>query len=79
MTLANNDAFISRRGNKDFAREPNELRIPLEIIDGLYAETNFSANDIAKRISRLLDTFSIEQREFVIYLRENRDADELVQ
>jgi hypothetical protein len=76
--LPDNDAFITRRGNKDFARHPNELRIPLEIIDGVYAETNLSANDIAKRISRLLDTFGIDQRDFVIYLRQDRDAEENV-
>jgi len=46
------------------------------MIDGINAETNLSANDIAKRISRLLENFGIDQREFVIYLRQDRDAEE---
>jgi hypothetical protein len=47
----------------------------LEITDGIYAEVNLSANEIRKRITRLLHAFDIDPHSFVIYLREDRDAD----
>ncbi|WP_205703957.1 hypothetical protein [Candidatus Chloroploca sp. Khr17] len=72
--LPDTETFITRRGNRDFSRNPKELRMPLALVHGIYAESNYSANEIAKRIGRLLDTFGIERHEFVIYLRQDRDA-----
>lgn len=74
--LPDNPHFIHRRGNRDFSRNPKDLRAPLEITNGIYAETNHSANSIAKRIGLLLDAFGIDRREFVLYLRQDRDAEE---
>lgn len=70
--------FISRRGNKDFSRNPEELRMPLELSHGMYAEANLSANNIRDRVKKLLQAFGIGQSECVIYLREDRDAEEFV-
>lgn len=75
-TLPDNPNFTHRRGNRDFSRNPDDLRIPLKLPNDIYVETNHSANSIAKRISLLLDAFGIDRREFVIYLRQDRDAEE---
>lgn len=40
-------------------------------------ETNHSAKAITRRISELLKVFGIREREFVIYLREDRDAEDV--
>ncbi len=72
--LPTDPEFISRRGNKDFSYDQTELRTALEITNGIYAEVNLSANEIRKRITRLLVAFDIDPHSFVIYLREDRDA-----
>ncbi|NWF79738.1 MAG: hypothetical protein HXY37_06780 [Chloroflexi bacterium] len=72
--LPDNEAFVTRRGNRDFSRNPKDLRAPLALTDGVYAESNLSANEIARRIGLLLDAFDVDRREFVIYLRQDRDA-----
>lgn len=77
-SLPDHEAFISRRGNKDFARNAEELRIPFEITNGMYMETNHSAKAITRRISELLNVFGIAEQAFVIYLREDRDAEDAV-
>lgn len=68
-------AFISSRGNKDFSDESSELRKPMELVEGFYAEANLSANSIRDRIRRLLDTFGIPKDDCKIYLREDRNAE----
>ena len=72
--LPDNPNFIHRRDNRDFSRNPDDLRVPKMLPNGIYVETNHSANSIVKRIGQLLDTFGIERSEFAIYLREDRDA-----
>ncbi|MBA3945103.1 MAG: hypothetical protein H0X37_11140 [Herpetosiphonaceae bacterium] len=72
--LPNNPHFISKRGNKSFANSPADLRFPLEIAAGVYAEGNLSANNIRDNIKHLLQEFGIDPQTFVIYLREDRDA-----
>lgn len=68
--------FITSRGNNDFAFDQDSLRLPHKIIDGVYTETNYSANDIIKRIRRLLTHFGLDPiRNFTIYLREDRNAE----
>ncbi len=72
--LPANPDYTGKRGAKAFASEPDTLRTPLEITDGVYAEGNLSANTICNHIKRLLSTFGIEQQDMLIYLREDRDA-----
>lgn len=67
------EEFISNRGNKDFSKNPSDLRIGKPVKNGIYAETNLSANQIRDRIKKLLDYFQIDQEKFVIYLKEDRD------
>jgi len=72
--LPDNPNFIHRRDNRDFSRNPDDLRIPKRLPNGIYVETNHSANSIVRRIGQPLDVFNIERSEFAIYLREDRDA-----
>lgn len=65
--------FISNRGNKDFSKNKDDLRKAQPVTDGIYAETNLSANQIRDRIKKLLDYFQIDKKQFVIYLKEDRD------
>jgi len=67
------EEFIYNRGNKDFSTNPDDLRIGQLVRDGIYAETNLSANQIRDRIQKLLDYFEIDWNKFVIYLNEDRD------
>jgi hypothetical protein len=68
--------FVSNRGNKDFSDDRNDLRQPMELIEGFYAEANLSANSIRDRIIRLLEDFGINLDDCEIYLREDRNAEE---
>jgi len=54
------DRFESDHGRRYFTREPDELRVPEEVTDGVYAEMNLSANDVASRIAELLDFLDYE-------------------
>lgn len=72
--LPDNPLFISARGSRDFARDPDQLRIPHDLGDGLFIETNLSAEGIVKRIGRLLDAFGISRDQLTIYLRKDRAA-----
>jgi len=59
---------------KYFSKNRSDLRKPIEVGNGVFAEMNFSANGIRDNIKRLLKAFSREENEFVVYLREDRDA-----
>jgi len=59
----------------DFSRDASELRTPMALGEGWFAEANLSANGIVKRIQLLLQAFQIPEESFVIYLREDRDAE----
>ncbi len=74
--LPANPEFISNRGNKYFSRNPSDLRIPRDFGRGVLAETNLSANQIRDSIKRILTTFGFGEKEFAVYLREDRDASE---
>jgi hypothetical protein len=50
------------------------LRKALQVEDGLYAESNLSANGIRDMIRQLLAVFQIPNEEMKFYLREDRDA-----
>lgn len=69
-------SFVSTRGNSCFSSKPDSLRSPMKIIDGVYAETNYSANHLRDRIKELLQYFRIPLTECTVYLREDRDAEE---
>ena len=75
-TLPENPAFISKRGNQYFSKDPDCFRWPLKVANGFYAEGNFSSNYICKMIADLLTAFGISHDNMVIYLREDRDAEE---
>jgi len=70
------DDFESSHGNRYFATDPGELRTPSEVAEGIFAEVHFSADDIAGRISELLEFFGLDAERFKVYLREDRDAAE---
>lgn len=73
-TLPANPDHISTRGHRAFNTNPEELRNASLIADGIHAEINLAANMIRNEIRRLLRTFEIPEREFQVYLREDRDA-----
>jgi len=73
-SLPTSSDFVSNRGNKYFSREPSDLRIPRDFGGGVLAETNLSANQIRDNIKRVLAAFGLAEKEFAIYLREDRDA-----
>lgn len=72
-SILNASTFISNRGNKDFSQSRRDLRKAIDINGSIYAEANLSANQIRDRIVKLLDYFEVNNEEFVIYLREDRD------
>ncbi|AWV91038.1 hypothetical protein [Bradymonas sediminis] len=69
------DEFATNRGNRIFADTGENMRLGVEISPGLFAEMNFSANDIRDRIKELLTFFGYDWGLFIVYLREDRDAD----
>lgn len=42
--------------------------------DGVYAEANHSADDLARSLKKLLPAFGVSPGELTIYLRQDRDA-----
>jgi hypothetical protein len=42
--------------------------------DGLFAESNFSANSIRDVLRRLIAAFDIPNEQMLIFLRQDRDA-----
>jgi len=72
--LPDDPAFITRRGNPFFSRDPTTLRSAMALPSGVYAEINLSANHLRDQIKALLDTFSIDRQGLRIYLRQDRDA-----
>lgn len=72
--LLRNKSLISRRGNKMFTLDPHDLRLPLSLTNGIYAESNLSANQFRDNMKKLLDIFGLDPRELRVYLRQDRDA-----
>ncbi len=72
--LPENADFTSTRGNKYFSRQATDLRIPHDFGRGILAETNLSANQIRDNIKRVLSAFSLPEKAFCVYLREDRNA-----
>jgi hypothetical protein len=67
--IPDNSEFISNRGNKYFSRKPDELRSGREFETGIFAEINLSANQIRDCIKRLLNYFSIPEKELELFFR----------
>ncbi len=74
--LPDNPDFKTRRGNVYFSTDPAKLRVASEVVPGLFAEVNLSANHLRNLIRDLLKTFTIPEPEVSIYLRQDRDAEE---
>lgn len=73
--LPDNRAFISNRGHREFNVNAGELRSPMPVAEGIYAEINHSANALRDLMRELLEQFGVPSDQFRIYLREDRDAE----
>jgi hypothetical protein len=73
-SLCGHPDFTTNRGNHLFTNEPARLRKSLEVGEGLYAESNLSANSIRDTLRRTLAAFAIPPAQFQIFLRQDRDA-----
>lgn len=72
--LPDNPDFISNRGHHNSSRDPGHLRKASRLENGLYAESNLSANSFRDLIRRLLVTFELSEANLQLFLREDRDA-----
>lgn len=72
--LPSDSRFISARDRHDFSRRSQDLRTAAQITDDVFAEVHFSANDLRKRIVKLLDAFGLPASSVGIYLRSDRPA-----
>ena len=62
-----------------FADHQTSLQTPSfqdenRVADGVYTEVHFSAEDLARRLTELLEFLGLDWKTFTAYLRENRDA-----
>lgn len=71
--IINESSFVSKRGIKAFSTSGNELRSAKKINKHLFVETNLSANYTRDRMLEVLDVFGYKEKDFVVYLREDRD------
>jgi hypothetical protein len=76
--LPDNPDFKTRRGNVYFSTDPDKLRVASEVVPGLFAEVNLSANHLRNLIRDLLKTFQIPETDITIYLRQDRDAESML-
>lgn len=72
--LCEHPDFTTNRGNPTFTRDPQRLRKSLEVVPGLYAECNLSANSIRDVLSRLLTAYGYSRTDLLVFLRQDRDA-----
>lgn len=75
-SLYDHPDFVSSRGNRTIEYDPLKLRKPLEIANGLFIESNLSANSIRDVIRRLLQQYTIPAVSMKVYLRQDRNAQE---
>ena len=73
-TLCGHPDFTSNRGNITFTQDPQRLRKSMQIHDGVFAESNLSANGIRDILRRVLENFGIPTDQLLIFLRQDRDA-----
>ena len=60
--------------SSSFHRDPAHPRKPQEVAEGLYAETNLSANGLRDVVRKLLTTFEIPKDRLELFLREDRNT-----
>ncbi|CAN5266946.1 hypothetical protein BH11PLA2_BH11PLA2_37080 [soil metagenome] len=72
--LSDDPDYTTNRGNPTFTTDPARLRKALEVRDGLFVESNLSANSIRDMLRRVLNSFAIPTEELLIFLRQDRDA-----
>lgn len=75
-SLFNHPDFVSNRGNRTVEHDPAKLRKALRIADGLFIESNLSANSIRDVMRRLLHHYGIPLDQVRVYLRQDRDAEQ---
>lgn len=73
--LCEHPDFTTSRGNPTFTRDAGKLRKALEVRNGVFAESNFSANSIRDVLKRVLPAFDIPIDQMQVFLRQDRDAD----
>ncbi len=52
-----------------FCTDPTVLRRPVQVIDGVYTESNLSANDVRNRIKILMDEFALDPKQVSVDVR----------
>jgi len=72
--LCGHPDFTTTRGNHTFTTDADQLRKALHVSDGVFAESNLSANGIRDILRRVLTAFTIPADDLVIFLRQDRDA-----
>ncbi|NCD33271.1 MAG: hypothetical protein EOL87_07600 [Spartobacteria bacterium] len=72
--LPTHEDFLTRRGNPLFSINIDALRHAAEVVPGLYAEVNLSANALCEQMRLLLHTFGISENDMTVYLRQDRDV-----
>lgn len=72
--LCTDPEFTTNRGNPTFTTDPSRLRKAMEVRDGQYVESNYSANTIRDVLSRTLNAFAISTNQLLVYFRQDRDA-----
>lgn len=75
-SLFDHPDFVSNRGNRTVEHDPAKLRKALRIADGLFIESNLSANSIRDVIRRLLQQYEIPLDQVRVYLRQDLDAEQ---
>lgn len=76
LRVSTADECATSRGNRVFADSGEDMRTAYEVGPGVWAEMNLSANNIRDRIRELLEFFDYDWKEFRVYLREDRDAED---
>ena len=72
--LYDDPEFISNRGHHTVTTDPGALRKALDVGNGLFVESNLSANGIRDMLRRFLTAFDIPLEHMRVFLREDRDA-----
>ena len=72
--LPNNPIFVSSHDHRAFSPNPGDLREPLSVAHGIFAESHYSANSFRDNMRRLVDIFEMQPDQLTIYLRQDRDA-----
>ena len=71
--LTHNERFISSHGNHAFSPTKDGFHEPIKI-GAFFTEGHMSANSFRDSMKKLLEAFQINDNEFDIFLRQDRDA-----